>query len=214
MTISSISGRTSDLMRAQHMLAALQRNTAQLDAVQQQINTGRKLSAASDDPVAASHILNLSDLLGQLSQHADNTTQAGNLLSAADAAMGDAVDLLREAHTVAMDSVNATSSDADRQAAVQQLNTMIDQLQRIANRQYQGRYLFDGQAGGGDPFTSVDGRVAYAGGQSATRFALDSNWTLESALDGVTVFGGESQSAGSMVSLMPRASAATPLTGL
>lgn len=214
MGVYALSGRTSDLMRNRQLLTALQSSQAQIDAVQKQINSGQQLTVASDNPTRASQIIDLNGLLDRLDQYQANTQQASSVLSAADTALGEAVDLLREAHTVAMEAVSSTASESDRESAVQQINTMVDQLQRIANRTYQGRHLFDGQSGGGDPFTGFAGGILHAGGQEPTRFNIDSNWTLEAPLDGVTVFYGDSDSVGAANDLLPAANGQTRLVDL
>jgi flagellar hook-associated protein 3 len=214
MSIGGIGGRLSSRMQVENMLSMLRRGQAELARVQSQLMTGRTISSVGQDPLSGGRTMDLSSLLAKFDQFSSNTLSADSLLSSADSALGQAADLLRQAHTLALDSVDSTLSDAERAGNAQIIGSIYSQLLRLANTKANGRYLFDGQSGQGDPFVESSGGVVYAGGGEPFRFALSADWTQETALDGATVFNGESSHVGATLDLNPQLNSNVPLADL
>ena len=75
--------------------------------------------------------------------------------------------------------IGTTATDAQRTAAAEQINQIIQQLVNTGNQQFDGRYLFSGSETAVQPFnTLANGDVQYAGNWEV---GLDL-WRRQSAL--------------------------------
>ncbi|MCG3179006.1 MAG: hypothetical protein BIFFINMI_01336 [Phycisphaerae bacterium] len=192
MAVSTTNGRVGTMRMSELTLASIQRTQVAMAKVQAQLASGNRYQLPSESPIASGRILDLTSLLSRLGQYQKNVDFANGFLSTADTALGEATDLVRQANTLALQSADATVSDAERSSNAELLDSIIDQLLRVANRTYQGRYLFDGSAGAGDPFADASGAIQYNGGSDPVNMALGENWLVRLQLDGGSVFGGAS----------------------
>lgn len=190
MTIGPINvTRVSHNLRTQSLLESLQRGQLELFVQQNRLSLGRRFLSPSDDPVAAAQSLDLTEILETQAQLSANVGHGDNLLNAADSSLTDVSDLLIEAHGIASQSLGALSTAEERAASAELIGSIIDQLTVIANREFQGRYLFAGRATQNQPFVAALGGIAYLGddGRLTTRVARDE--LDEISFTGQDVFG-------------------------
>src|SRR5829696_4305547 len=93
--------RVSNLLRSSVSQGQITRTQQDLLKVQNQLSTGRKLNAPSDDPGAAAIVQQLQKTLEQREAYLSNLQHAESHLSEADSSMGDLTGLLQEALEIA-----------------------------------------------------------------------------------------------------------------
>ena len=215
MAIGSIGvTRVSHNMRSLSLIESLRRGQVALYSEQNRLSVGRKFLTPSEDPAAAAQTLHMTEILDQREQLVLNVQTGDNLLSAADKALTDVNDLLVEAHAIASQNLGSLAGPDERKAAAEIVSSILDQLVVVANRQFQGRYLFAGRDSGNQPFVHAPGGVAYVGdmGELSVRVSEDE---LEAvSFSGDEVFGALSGRVGSLVNLDPRLTANTRLEDL
>ena len=132
-----------------------------------QLASGVRVNAVSDDPVAAGrNVL----LLNQI-QRDDAFTQTSSLvtgqLQVADSALGSVVAQLNQAISLATSANNGTKNASDLKAIANQLSGILNEVESLANSNYQGRYIFAGGKTSAQPFSTATavspGVTTYAG---------------------------------------------------
>src|SRR5882724_10198648 len=89
--------RVSNLLRTNVATQALSRTQEELLKAQNELSTGKKLNAPSDDPGASAIAQQIRKTLEQRQSFSENLKQAGNQLSQVDTSLGDLSDLLNQA---------------------------------------------------------------------------------------------------------------------
>jgi flagellar hook-associated protein 3 FlgL len=207
--------RVSQNLRAFNLLETLRRNQVGLFRVQNQLATGQKLLAPSDDPLQAAAAGVIDRRLELIKQIDRNLTRVNNALAESEAAMNDAVSLLMDVHNVASEAAGDTLSDDERAALVPVVQSLLDQLVAVGNRPYLNAYLFSGSYGGGRPFELAADGVIYYGDAARSHAIVDTDQTQDYfTLSGAEFFGAVSSGVHGAVDLDPVLTRATRVCDL
>ena len=96
----------------------LSRQIAQL---QESVSTGKRLSAASDDPGAAQRISEIRQTQADQVVYTNNANMGTSISSAVDTSLSSISDLLNRAKELVLNGRNDTTSSTDRNAITQEL---------------------------------------------------------------------------------------------
>jgi flagellar hook-associated protein 3 FlgL len=145
-------------------VAAINRQTADLLHLQQQVSTGRRIITPADDPVAAARALEVQqakDVVDQFSANQGNAQASLNLEEAQLSSVRDMFGRLRE---LTVQAGNDPLSANDRRSIAMELRSRFDELMGIANAtDGSGQYLFSGFQGSTTPFSgNVDAIISGA----------------------------------------------------
>lgn len=195
--------RISNGLRANFTLQSLQRTQVDLFREQNRIATGRQFVTASEDPVAATRALELTQALARHSQFEENLTHADQMLVAADSAMVEVNDLLIQAVTMASQNLSNLTSADERIAVAELVSGIRVQLQTVGNRQLNGRYIFAGKATTLPPFVDAPGGIAYIGDTQELVTAISDDAVAPLTVSGDVLFGALSSRIASSVDLSP-----------
>ncbi len=195
--------RLSHNMQTQFTISTLQRNQLELFTAQSRIASGRSYVTPSEDPVAASRALDLTQALGRQNQFVNNLAHGDNMLAAADEAITEVSSLLIEAHSIASQNVGSLTSAAERSAEAELVTGIRQQLMVVGNRQFDGRYIFGGRDTMSQPFTDALGGVAYIGDTGDLFTRISDEFSAVTNVPGNLVFGALSARIASDVDLTP-----------
>ncbi|MEK6675379.1 MAG: hypothetical protein AABZ47_06955 [Planctomycetota bacterium] len=167
--------RVTQNLRSDLVLRTIQRTQRDLFLEQSRLATGQAFVAASENPVAAARVLDLTDSGARQARFALNLQYADNFLSATDVSITDTSDLIIQAHTIASQDVGSLISADERAADAEIIASIRRQLQNVGNRQFGGRYLFAGRETTSLPFVDTRDGIAYVGdtGELTTRAGDD-----------------------------------------
>ncbi len=151
----------------QQAVTAMQTKQADLSKTQLQLATGQKLLAPSDDPSAATRILDLNNVIETTTQYQRNADFADTRLSLEETVLSDVGNILQRARELSVRANNDTLSAGDRKAIAVEVKTNIEALVQLANSQdANGEYLFSGFKTDTIPFTDNGaGNFSYDGDQ-------------------------------------------------
>jgi len=135
----------------------------QMARLQEQISSGLRINRASDDPVASSIVSVLDARIARTDQRLRNFTHADAALSTLDQSLGEAESLLLEATELASSQVGVGSDAGSRQASVEVVNSMIDELIRLSNARYTDVNLLGGSRTGVPPIEGFFEGYRYVG---------------------------------------------------
>ncbi|MCG3127639.1 MAG: hypothetical protein CHACPFDD_02506 [Phycisphaerae bacterium] len=207
--------RVSNNLRSFQLLQTVRWNQTGLFGVQNQLATGLRFAAPSEIPLAAARALAIDHELDKISQVSTNLQTANSSLTATEAAMQDALDLLLNARALASENVSETSSAAQRESAAVVIDSIIDGLIDAGNRRHVGDFLFSGHRTGDSPFELQEGGVLFRGDGGTARSIVDSDLSQDAfKIPGLEFFNAESAGVQGFVDLDPAISLATRLSDL
>ncbi len=206
--------RVSHNLRSLSMLESLRRSTVDIFVQQNRLSTGRRLTVASDDPVAASQSVRMRQTLDRQDQILDNLRHADLMMGSADDALTEVNDLLNQAEAVASQSVGGQADADERSANAAIIASIRERLMTVGNREVRGSYIFAGRATQEAPFASALGGVAYLGdvGDVLSRVSRFEQEPIN--VPGNTLFGALSAAVAGKVALEPELTAETRLEDL
>ncbi|MBL8481594.1 MAG: flagellar hook-associated protein FlgL [Rhodocyclaceae bacterium] len=169
---------------------AMQSKSAELLHTQQQAASGRRVLTPSDDPVAASQALEVSQASAINAQYAINQQNATENLALTEQQLGAAADVIQYVRTLAIQAGSPTLNAADRRAVATDLRGRFDELMGIANAtDGRGNYLFGGYSSTGVPFSgSVEAGVLYNGDDGRRELQVAPSRSLPVSSAGSDIF--------------------------
>lgn len=163
--------------------------TAQQTSIAQQLSSGARISALSDDPIAAGQSSALNASLSQADSFLASANTVLSRAQASDTALGSVVTQLTSAVSIAIQGANGTANADNRSSLAQQLSSIRDSVFSLANSSYGGVYLFAGSASATPAFSqAADGTVTYNGDTQISSLELQNGSTVSAALVGSSVF--------------------------
>jgi flagellar hook-associated protein 3 FlgL len=161
-----------------------------LAKTQQQLATGQRVLTPSDDPSAATRILELDRMIDTTQQYQRNSDFAETRLQLEETVLSGVGDLLQRVRELAVGAINDTMTAADRQAIAVEVRTHLDGLLQLANSQdATGEYLFSGNKTNTRPFTDMGaGSFDYDGDQGVRSLQIGPTRQVTSGDAGDDVF--------------------------
>ena len=206
--------RTSDSLRSLLLAESLTGRVTDLTRLQQQLTSAQRVNTPSDDPIAARLILALNESLGRADQYLSNLSLGRTHLQATESAVGEMLDLVREAQSAAEQEAGPQATSVTRDATAEVVASIIDSLIAQANRSQGGTLLFGGQSGVEAPFELVESAVRYNGDDGIVSVTTDDGRYADVSLNGVDSLGAWDARVANGVSLGPTVTADTRLADL
>lgn len=171
-------------------ISAIQRQQADVLKAQQQVSTGRRILAPSDDPIASARALDVTQALSTNEQFATNRQMATSKLSQEDIILASLTTLIQDVKTQAVYAGNPTLDDNNRKTLASDLQGRYAELLSLANSaDGNGEFLFAGYRSGMLPFAETSpGNVAYSGDQGQQLIQIGASRQLAVNDAGVEVF--------------------------
>lgn len=213
-TIGGVTSRTTHLLSSDRLLSALRRTSLALNQAQEQISTGKSVSRPSDAPAKLAAILMLQRQIQARTQYERNLQHSASVLNAADQALADASDIMREAKGIALSQIGIGSDAGTRRAEAAVVESQLAAMIQIANRQVAGVGVFTGAGhgnGNGEAFVPFMGGVRYVGSTRDLNTLIGNNSQQAVNYNGVDAFNLASGMVVGQVDLNPQATADTRL---
>ena len=206
--------RVSNNLRTSITTQNLLGTQTRLLKVQNQLATGKQLSTPSDNPGSAAIIQSIRKMLEQRDAYLANLKFAQSQLGTVDTTLGELTDLLREADQIASANVGSDVSADARASAAAIIGRIYSQAFSLANRQFEGAYLFAGDRSTAPPFVESGGGVKFVGSTNVLKNDFDEGATLAFMVDGNEVFGALTTRIQGTEDLTPVVTGATRLADL
>ncbi len=130
------------------MVNTLRRNLfssmEQLDKLQRQLASGRKINRPSDDPSALVKSLRLRTNLVEGDQYLANIGEAVSFLETTDGACKNINELMHRLRELTVKGATGTNDPSAHQAIAKEIKELYAQLGMIANTDYGGKFIFGG----------------------------------------------------------------------
>jgi len=171
-------------------VSTIQQQYADLQKLQQQLASGKRMLTPSDNPIAAANALEVSQSISTNQQYTSNAGSAYDTLSQQEAVLGQVNDVLQNARDVIVSAGNGTLSDTQRANMATTIKGYYDQLVGLANStDSNGQYIFAGNKGSTLPFTELStGNVTYNGDQGQLKLQISASRQIAVSSSGAQVF--------------------------
>lgn len=163
---------------------------------QRQVSTGIRVAHPSDDPGAASTAISEKASSASYEQYSQAGDSAESRLTVADTILSDIVDKLGAARTVILSVQGSNTTDAQRLAGLQELQSLRDAIFEDLNTTFHGTYVFGGAAGTVKPYTKDGSGVVqpYAASTREVTIEVDRGRSVTIAFDGSAIAQGSALS--------------------
>lgn len=167
----------------------ISRQQAEWLRTQQQLSSGRRLLAPSDDPLAAAQALRAEQSRSLGERYLANQGAARDSLSLAESVLADAGAALQDARTLVVQANSGALTDPDRRSLALELRNQSARLLGLANtRDANGNYLFSGYQGATQPFVATAGGAAYNGDEGERQLQVADGRALTVSASGAALF--------------------------
>jgi flagellar hook-associated protein 3 FlgL len=167
----------------------INRRQSDLAQLQDQLSSGKRVTKASDDAVAATMVERAQNRLARTKADQTALDVSTTSLTLVEGALGDANDLLNKARELVVQAGDPTLSQSTREDVARQLESLREQLLEVSNRKdTNGLTLFGGLGGSSQPFADLYG--AFTGVQfsgQAGQYAATAT-SLPQSVDGSSVW--------------------------
>ena len=176
---------------------------ADLARTQQQLATGQRILAPSDDPAAATQSMQLDQIIETTRQYQRNADFAESKLSLEETILVEVGNILQRVRELAVRANNGTLSAGDRSAIAAEVRSVQQDLVQLANTQdANGEYLFAGFKVSTIPFDDDGaGNFTYNGDQGQRALQIGANRQVTIGDSGDQVFMRVDDGAGGTVSM-------------
>lgn len=136
--------RVTQNMLNSNMLRNLQKSMGNMDNLQQQLSSGKKITKPSDDPVVAARGMFYRSSLMENDQYLRNTTEAQSWMDMTDSTMDEMGNALQRIKELLVYSGDGALSKDDLRAMGSEVAQLRKHLGSLANQQINGKYIFAG----------------------------------------------------------------------
>lgn len=162
------------------------KNMTDLDKLQNQLSTGKKISKPSDDPVGIAFSLRLRNNLVENEQYIRNVDDGLGLLEATDSALTEYNNVLQRIRELTVQAANGTNDPDALQAIKDEVHDLREHILTVANTEYAGKFIFSGTATNVQSFSSLE---VWQGNTTKVNFEIGVGVKVSVNVTGDQVFG-------------------------
>jgi flagellar hook-associated protein 3 FlgL len=163
-----VTERSAHLNRVLYMTRARE----SLEAVSEQVASGRKFSRPGDNPQGSSHIVRLEHAASNIQQYKANITVGKGMLTAAEGALDGMVSTVNEARQLALRMSDAFYEGKGAEQ-LPLINSLIETMVDFGNASFDEVYVFAGFANDQPPYATNGVGVVFSG--DGNSFELDTS---------------------------------------
>ncbi|WP_410911444.1 flagellar hook-associated protein FlgL [Priestia filamentosa] len=180
--------RVTQSMISQHTLRNMSSNYEKLMNLQEQATSGKKLNRPSDDPISAVKSLNYRTNLNENNQYKENFTEAYKWLDNSDGSLEEANKVMQRIRELTVSASNGTKLEDEREAIRLEVSGLKEHLVSIANKNIEGKFLFNGINTGQAPVDNKSGTIVVGASEKPISIELSKGLSIDVSTDGTDVF--------------------------
>lgn len=135
------------------------RQQTNLEEVNRQIASQKKLSLPEDDPVAVAELMFQRSRMNDIERYERNIDFSKGRLDLMESKMGEVNNLLHRARELAIQGANGIYTKEETQKMGAEVNQILEQVVQLANSKYKGQSLFGGTHSQEEPFRLSYGKI-------------------------------------------------------
>ncbi len=156
--------RVSQRMMRNRYLTNYNNNLSNLDRLMRQNQTFRRFERTSEDVVNSTHALTIRDDLARSEAYKSNAEEAKGFFESAETSLMTINDISKDVYNKLIYGMNDPSGDAGREILAREIRTFADEVLKVANTDYAGRYVLGGSNNSEPPFAlDKNGKLTFNG---------------------------------------------------
>ena len=172
---------------------SIMNNQTELSNTQEQLASGKRIIAPSDDPVGAAKVLRLTEEVDELTQFQRNNDLVKGSLEQQEAVLTNITNSINRARTLVVQSGNGILADPDKRAIGAELEQIkLEVLDLMNTQDADGNYLYAGYQSGNQAFSfnpaSAGNAISFAGDAGVSFIQLSNSSKIQSTSNGYDVF--------------------------
>jgi flagellar hook-associated protein 3 FlgL len=138
--------RITNSMINNTMTFNLQRHQTEMNTIQNQLSTGKKVQTPRDNPIAATNQMMYRTRLSEIDQYISNINETQSRLNEVDTALQSTLRIFQRIRELSVQGANGIYSNFERkEAAATEINQLLEEIVSIANtRGATGKSIFGG----------------------------------------------------------------------
>ncbi len=155
----------------------LNKNNNALNKSLEKLSSGYKINSASDDAAGLAISEKMRGQIRGLDQASENSQNAVSMVQTADGALDETESILQRMRELAVQSASDTNTDSDRENIQDEINSLVDEINNIANTtEFNTKKLLDGSMGSAvtAAVANVQTNTSLAAGASTAAALTDS----------------------------------------
>jgi flagellar hook-associated protein 3 FlgL len=168
-------------------LDAINTAAGQLAKAREQVATGRRINAPSDDPLALRQAASEHAAIGAVDAYSRSRDSAAARLAAADNVLSTMTDKLTSAVVAGTGAQGSTTTVASRAAAADHVRGVRESLAADFNTRFNGTYLFSGTAANAPAYALVAGSWTYQGNADTTEVEVERGRLVSVSFNGQAI---------------------------
>ncbi|HEY2452470.1 MAG TPA: flagellar hook-associated protein FlgL [Scandinavium sp.] len=183
--------RISSRYNSQAMLAQMNTNNERLSKLMEQMSTQKRVNVPSDDPVAATRLVQLNREQSAIKQYQENISRVSGTLSVQESHIKAMSDNLLAINDKLLSANNSTYSQKDMAGYGVELGSMLDSLVDSLNAQNEnGSYLFSGTKTNTKPVVldEATGKYVYQGNDGTRSTTVANSITIQENTNAASAF--------------------------
>lgn len=181
-------GRVTQSMMNTQLLTNLNNNMNRLSNMQNQMSTTRKINKPSDDPVGITYSMRYRSELATNDQYTKNVDEAISWMDNTDTMLGQAGSVIQRIRELTVQAANGTNPEDALKAVRNEVDQLSSQLVDVANSQFNGKYIFNGQMTDQPPY-SADSPEASVTDGGEIQYSIGNGTKIGINVTGNRVFG-------------------------
>ena len=165
-------------------LANINQAAGELAAARAQVSSGRRITAASDDPVGAQQAVGEHATIGAVDAYSRSRDAAAARLTAADSLLSSVGDKITAAIVAGLSARGSEVSTSARDAAAAAVAGLRDSLLADFNSDFNGTYFFSGTRSDTPPYALIGGVWTYQGDASVMQVEVERGRLVSVTFDG------------------------------
>jgi len=169
-----------------------------MGVLQDQLNSGKKITRPSQDPVVAMKGIGFRTSLNRVEQYQRNVGEASSWVDSTDNTLDGVGQAIHRVKDLMIDAANDTKTEDDRAAIAKEIEQIKEQLRDLGNAKVGDKYIFSGtktnsklyDPNGAAPLYNADGFLnpAYAGVTEKVGIEINDGVAMTVNVNGIGVF--------------------------
>lgn len=197
--------RVTDKMNQANVLNNISRNRTEMNTLQSQAATLKRVTKPSDDPLATTRVLQARTEDRNFQQFQKNIASAKSFLEFTDQSLSELGEIVVRAKELAIQAANDSGGATPREIISSEIDQLYDQSIGVGNRRLGDRYIFSGYKTTQAPF---DSEGNYLGDDGDMKIQTHKDTYVGMNIPGSKVFMGQGLSADGAI----RTRSSTPTT--
>ena len=175
-----------------NLVSSLDQTQANQQQLSAELSSGVSITSLSQNPVGAGENVLLLNQIQQDDSFTHSASMVTGQLQVADSALGSVVTQLTQAISLATSANNGTMNASDVKSIGNQISGILNEVQSLANTNYQGQYIFAGGETNTAPFSTATatspGVTSYNGGETVNYLVLPNGQKIQLNVPGDQIF--------------------------